>query len=85
LRPVIFQLSNKFSLKKKESLYHLLQTLTKHIQLFLELRNPEWFKGKEYENIRKFSQMGLNPAINDAPEKILHIGGDLAMSTPHIA
>jgi uncharacterized protein YecE (DUF72 family) len=43
LGPVFLQVSDKYSPKRKENLYKYVETFPKDIQLFLEVRHPDWF------------------------------------------
>jgi uncharacterized protein YecE (DUF72 family) len=43
LGPVFLQVSDKYSPNRKENLYKYLETFPKDIQLFLEVRHPDWF------------------------------------------
>ncbi len=51
LGPVFLQVSDKFSPKRKDSLFNYLESLPKDVQLFLEVRNPEWFSKEESEKL----------------------------------
>lgn len=43
LGPIFFQVSDKFSPKRKDELFNYLGTLPKDVQFFLEVRHPDWF------------------------------------------
>ncbi len=43
LGPIFLQVSDKYAPKRKEALYKYLETFPKDIQLFLEVRHPDWF------------------------------------------
>jgi uncharacterized protein YecE (DUF72 family) len=51
LGPVFLQVSDKFSPKRKESLFNYLDSLPKDLQFFAEVRNPEWFSDKKESEI----------------------------------
>jgi uncharacterized protein YecE (DUF72 family) len=57
LGPVFLQVSDKFTPKRKESLFNYLESLPRDIQFFAEVRNPEWFANKE-ENEKLVSILG---------------------------
>lgn len=44
LGPAFLQVSDKFAPKRKEELYHYLESLPKDVQFFLEVRHPDWFE-----------------------------------------
>jgi uncharacterized protein YecE (DUF72 family) len=58
LGPVFLQVSDKFSPKRKEELFHYLSTLPKDVQFFLEVRHPDWFTAPNnnelFETLMKF-------------------------------
>lgn len=43
LGPIFFQVSDKFSPKRRDELFAYLGTLPKDVQFFLEVRHPDWF------------------------------------------
>lgn len=47
LGPIFLQVSDKFSPKRKDSLFNYLQSLPADLQFFTEVRNHEWFASKE--------------------------------------
>jgi len=47
LGPVFLQVSDRFSPKRKENLFKYLESFPKDVQIFLEVRNPEWFSEEE--------------------------------------
>jgi uncharacterized protein YecE (DUF72 family) len=62
LGPVFVQVSDSFSPKRKEELFHFLQSLPTDMQFFLEVRHPEWFSNeaikKELFSFLKEIKMG---------------------------
>ncbi len=67
-------MSDKFSTKRKDSVYNYLKSLPRNIQFFLEVRHPEWYEKENFEphlKFLKYNNIGL--VINDAPNKILKI------------
>lgn len=66
LGPVFLQVSDKFSPKRKESLFNYLESLPKDIQLFLEVRNPEWFSAEDSEKlVNTLSKLNVGYIITD--------------------
>ena len=66
-------MSDKFSPKRKDSLYHYLQLLPRDIQFFLEVRNPVWFEENTYEeHLKILRDLRIGSIINDAPDRILN-------------
>lgn len=66
LGPVFLQVSDKFSPKRKESLFKYLESLPRDVQLFLEVRNPEWFSKDETEKlITALSKLNVGYIITD--------------------
>lgn len=51
LGPVFLQVSDRFSPKRKESLFNYLSSLPKDLQFFAEVRNPEWFSDEKEREI----------------------------------
>ncbi|WP_018614631.1 DUF72 domain-containing protein [Segetibacter koreensis] len=51
LGPVFLQVSDKFSPKRKESLFNYLERLPRDLQFFVEVRNPDWFTKEESEKL----------------------------------
>lgn len=47
LGPIFLQVSDRFSPKRKAALLKYLESLPADLQFFLEVRNPDWFTGKE--------------------------------------
>ena len=67
LGPVFVQVSDAFTPKRKEELFHFLKSLPTDMQFFLEVRHPDWF-GKE--NIRTelfetLQQINIGAVITD--------------------
>ncbi len=54
LGPVFLQVSDKFAPKRKEELYHYLETLPKDVQFFLEVRHPDWFIEPNSKNFLRY-------------------------------
>src|SRR4051812_17777119 len=66
LGPVFLQVSDRFSPKRKESLFKYLQDLPRDVQFFLEVRNPEWFSEEETEKLVKtLSELNVGYIITD--------------------
>lgn len=51
LGPVFLQVSDKFSPKRKESLFNYLESLPRDLQFFVEVRNPDWFSKEESKKL----------------------------------
>ena len=47
LGPIFIQLSDNYSTKRKNELFHFLKSLPTNLQFFLEIRHEEWFKNTE--------------------------------------
>jgi uncharacterized protein YecE (DUF72 family) len=55
LGPVFVQVSDSFSLKRKDELLEYLSSLPKDLQFFLEVRHPDWFSDKgQWEELINF-------------------------------
>lgn len=66
LGPVFLQVSDKFSRKRKDSLFSYLDSLPKDVQFFLEVRNPEWFAKEESEMLVKtLGELNIGYVITD--------------------
>ncbi len=66
LGPVFLQVSDKFSPKRKESLFNYLESLPKDLQFFLEVRNPEWFSAEDSEKlVNTLSKLNVGYIITD--------------------
>ena len=49
LGPIFFQVSDKFSPKRKDELFEYLSSLPKDLQFFTEVRHPDWFANEAIE------------------------------------
>ena len=62
LGPVFFQVSDKFSPKRKDELFAYLESLPRDVQFFLEVRHPDWFSDatakKEMFDVLRSINMG---------------------------
>jgi len=66
LGPVFLQVSDKFSPKRKDALFHYLEHLPRDIQFFLEVRNAEWFSKEESEKLADtLSKLNVGYIITD--------------------
>ena len=67
LGPVFLQVSDKFSPKRKDSLYNYLESLPTDIQVFAEVRHSEWFLGKEdiEKPVNILSKLNVGYVITD--------------------
>jgi uncharacterized protein YecE (DUF72 family) len=66
LGPVFLQVSDKFSPKRKESLFKYLAGMPRDVQFFLEVRNPEWFSKEENEPLlATLTQLNTGYIITD--------------------
>lgn len=67
LGPVFLQVSDKFSPKRKESLFNYLNSLPKDLQFFAEVRNSEWFSDeRESESLLSaLSKLNVGYVITD--------------------
>lgn len=68
LGPIFLQVSDRFTPKRKENLFNYLETLPKDLQFFLEVRNPEWFSGKEVSEdlVKTLNKLKVGYVITDA-------------------
>ena len=66
LGPAFLQVSEHFSPQKIDSLLGYLETLPKDLDVFVELRHPEWFRRSE-ELFPLFQQLGKGLVITDTP------------------
>jgi hypothetical protein len=66
LGPAFLQVSEHFSPQKSDALLGYLETLPKDLDVFVELRHPEWFIRSE-ELFLPFQQMGKGLVITDTP------------------
>jgi len=67
LGPIFVQLSDTFSPKRKEELFHFLKSLPTHVQFFLEVRHRDWF-GKDKSREELFStlkEMNIGAVVTD--------------------
>ncbi len=66
LGPVFLQVSDKFAPKRKEELYHYLETLPRDVPFFLEVRHPDWFlKSNGEELFEVLKKLKLGAVITD--------------------
>lgn len=73
LGPVVFEVSSRFSPKRKEALYTYLQSLPKNIQVFLNVAHPDWFEERPYqEHLTFLKENAIGCVINDAPGRIVN-------------
>ncbi len=57
LGPIFVQVSDTFSPKRKEELFHFMKSLPTDLQFFLEVRHPDWFaNAKERDDMFNFLQ-----------------------------
>ncbi len=49
LGPIFVQVSDAFSIKRKQELFNFLLALPKDLQFFLEVRHPDWFAKKNIQ------------------------------------
>ncbi|MDB5246384.1 MAG: hypothetical protein JWQ40_778, partial [Segetibacter sp.] len=68
LGPIFLQVSDRFSPKKKESLFNYLESLPTDLQFFLEVRNPEWFGTKEESEytLKTLNKLNVGYIITDS-------------------
>jgi len=63
---VFLQVSDKFAPKRKEELYHYLETLPKDVQFFLEVRHPDWFiEPNQQELFTVLKKLNIGAVITD--------------------
>lgn len=67
LGPIFVQVSDTFSPKRKDELFHYLQTLPAGMQFFLEVRHPDWFKKDTIreELFTTLKEMNIGAVITD--------------------
>ncbi|MGZ8537413.1 MAG: DUF72 domain-containing protein [Flavisolibacter sp.] len=66
LGPIFFQMSDRFSPKRKQELFNYLETLPKDVLFFLEVRHPEWFvQPQKDELFKKLKQLKIGAVITD--------------------
>ncbi|GEO08738.1 DUF72 domain-containing protein [Segetibacter aerophilus] len=66
LGPVLLQVSDRFSPKRKEAVLSYLETLPKDLQFFLEVRNREWFEENTYtELLESLRRLKVGLIISD--------------------
>ena len=66
LGPVFIQVSDAYSVKRKDELFQFLESLPRDLQFFLEVRHPGWFKkdtGKEL--FEKLHSLNIGAVITD--------------------
>jgi uncharacterized protein YecE (DUF72 family) len=68
LGPIFLQVSDRFSPKRKDSLFKYLESLPTDLQFFLEVRNPEWFSSKEVTEdlLKTLTRLNVGYIITDA-------------------
>jgi uncharacterized protein YecE (DUF72 family) len=66
LGPVFFQVSDKFSPKRKDELFTYLQSLPKDLQFFVEVRHAGWFEPRQMEELfRELRKLKMGAVITD--------------------
>lgn len=67
LGPVFVQVSDSFSPKRRDELFHFLDSLPKNMQFFLEVRHPDWFAKKEIlqQMLNTLTPMNMGLVITD--------------------
>jgi uncharacterized protein YecE (DUF72 family) len=67
LGPVFFTFEEYFSPSRKENFYQFLETLPADVQLFVELRHPEWFsdEGTKMELFEKLRKLKIGAVVTD--------------------
>jgi uncharacterized protein YecE (DUF72 family) len=66
LGPVFFQVSDRFSPKRKEELFQYLQSLPKDLQFFMEVRHPDWFDPEQLQELLgELKKLGIGTVITD--------------------
>ncbi len=67
LGPIFLQLSERFSPASKNNLFTYLKSLPRDLQLFLELRHPEWFANKLVlgEWLSMLKELNIGAVITD--------------------
>jgi len=68
LGPIFLQVSDKFTPKRKESLFKYLESLPTDLQFFLEVRHAEWFASEEERRslIETLQRLNIGFIITDA-------------------
>ena len=66
LGPAFLQVSDSFSLAKRDALFGYLSSLPAYLDVFLELRHPDWFSSGD-ESFRMLKEMNKGLVITDAP------------------
>jgi uncharacterized protein YecE (DUF72 family) len=66
LGPVLIQVSDAYSPKRKEELFTFLQSLPTDVQFFLEVRHHDWFKGDTSKELfEKLHALHIGAVITD--------------------
>ncbi|MFI5188270.1 MAG: DUF72 domain-containing protein [Chitinophagales bacterium] len=67
LGPVFVQVSDTFSPKRKDELFHFLRSLPTDLQFFLEVRHPDWFGRNETreELFSTLKEINMGAVITD--------------------
>ena len=66
LGPIFLQLSDKFGPKRKDELFSYLSMFPRDVQLFLEIRHPDWFeKATSDELFQKLRKLQVGSVITD--------------------
>jgi uncharacterized protein YecE (DUF72 family) len=68
LGPIFLQVSDKFTPKRKDSLFKYLETLPTDLQFFLEVRHSEWFASEEERRtlVETLRKLNIGYVITDA-------------------
>ena len=67
LGPVFVQVSDTFTIKRKQELFDFLRSLPTDMQFFLEVRHPDWFGKEEIRNelFETLKQINIGAVITD--------------------
>ncbi len=72
LGPILLQVSDRFSPKRKDNMLTYLQSLPKDLQLFLEVGNPQWFEDDVFQAlIKRLGEDKIGLTISDNDERPL--------------
>jgi uncharacterized protein YecE (DUF72 family) len=71
LGPILIQVSERFSPKRKDELYDFLKSLPTDLNFFMEVRHPGWFANEEirHELFSTLSEINIGAVITDTADR----------------
>jgi uncharacterized protein YecE (DUF72 family) len=70
LGPILIQVSERFSPKRKDELFEFLRSLPTDLQFFMEVRHPGWFKGDTQEELfSNLNKINVGVVITDTADR----------------